>query len=148
HRAARPDGRGARSAGAQRADRRGGAATRGRRDLRHRALQSRARSVSDRSRRASGIVAVGACRVGRECAMRRVRFWGTRGSLPVALTAADVRAKVIAALRGASGRTFSSDDDLADYVDALEPEVAGTFGGHTSCVEIETGGSEYVVCDL
>jgi phosphoribosyl 1,2-cyclic phosphodiesterase len=80
--------------------------------------------------------------------MKRVRFWGTRGSLPVALTAADVRAKLIAALRGASGRAFASDDDLAAYVDALEPEVAGTFGGHTSCVEIETGGSEYVLCDL
>jgi phosphoribosyl 1,2-cyclic phosphodiesterase len=26
--------------------------------------------------------------------------------------------------------------------------VAGTFGGHTACVEIETGASEYVVCDL
>jgi len=80
--------------------------------------------------------------------MKRVRFWGTRGSLPVALTAADVRAKVMAALRGASGRTFASDDDLAGYVDGLEPEIAGTFGGHTSCVEIETGGPEYVLCDL
>ena len=36
--------------------------------------------------------------------VNRVRFWGTRGSLPVALTASDVRAKVIAALRGAAGR--------------------------------------------
>ena len=26
--------------------------------------------------------------------------------------------------------------------------VAGTYGGHTSCVEIETGGPEYVLCDL
>jgi len=80
--------------------------------------------------------------------MNGVRFWGTRGSLPVALTAADVRAKVIAALRGASGRAFGSDADLAAYVDGLEPEIAGTFGGHTSCVEIETGGPDYVLCDL
>ena len=80
--------------------------------------------------------------------MKLVRFWGTRGSLPVALTAADVRAKVMAALRGASGRSFASDEDLAAYVGALEPEIAGTYGGHTSCVEIETGGPEYVLCDL
>jgi len=26
--------------------------------------------------------------------------------------------------------------------------VAGTYGGHTSCVEIETGSPEYVLCDL
>ena len=80
--------------------------------------------------------------------MKLVRFWGTRGSLPVALTAADVRAKVTAALRGASGRSFASDEDLAAYVSALEPEIAGTYGGHTSCVEIETGRPEYVLCDL
>ncbi len=80
--------------------------------------------------------------------MKRIRFWGTRGSLPVALTAPKVRAKLIAALRGASGRTFVSDAAIEDYVDDLPFPVAGTYGGHTSCVEIETGGSEYVICDL
>jgi len=33
-------------------------------------------------------------------------------------------------------------------VDSLGFAVAGTFGGHTSCVEIETGGPDYVLCDL
>jgi len=80
--------------------------------------------------------------------VKLVRFWGTRGSLPVALTAQDVRAKVTAALRGASGRAFASEDDLIAYVAGLGPEITGTFGGHTSCVEIETGGPEYVICDL
>ena len=80
--------------------------------------------------------------------MKRIRFWGTRGSLPVALTAPAVRAKIIAALRGGEGRTFESDADIERYVDALPFAVSGTFGGHTSCVEIETGASEYVVCDL
>ena len=79
--------------------------------------------------------------------MKLVRFWGTRGSLPVALTAAAVRAKVIAALRGASGRVFASDDDIEAYVDSLGMPIAGTFGGHSPCVEIETGG-DYVLCDL
>jgi phosphoribosyl 1,2-cyclic phosphodiesterase len=80
--------------------------------------------------------------------MRSVRFWGTRGSLPIALTAPAVRRKVIMALRGASGRTFESERDLEAYVDALPFEVAGTFGGHTSCVELVTNGPDYVVCDL
>ena len=80
--------------------------------------------------------------------MKRVRFWGTRGSLPVALTAAGVRAKVQAALRDAAGKSFASDDDLSRYVDGLDFLISGTYGGHTSCVEIETGGSEYVLCDL
>ena len=80
--------------------------------------------------------------------MKLVRFWGTRGSLPVALTAAAVRAKIIAALRGASGRVFASDHDIEAYVDSLGMPIAGTFGGHSPCVEIETGGSDYVLCDL
>jgi len=80
--------------------------------------------------------------------MRRIRFWGTRGSLPVALTASGVREKLIKALRAASGRTFASDDALHAFVDGLGLPVSGSYGGHTSCVEIETGGPEYVLCDL
>jgi len=80
--------------------------------------------------------------------MKRVHFWGTRGSLPVALTAREVRDKVSAAVRGASGRTFASERELDDYIDGLGMPVWGTYGGHTSCVEIETGGPDYVLCDL
>jgi phosphoribosyl 1,2-cyclic phosphodiesterase len=80
--------------------------------------------------------------------MKRIRFWGTRGSLPVALTAAQVRRKLAIALRGASGRTFASESDLDAYIGSLGFAVTGTYGGHSSCVEIETGGTEYVLCDL
>ena len=80
--------------------------------------------------------------------MKRIRFWGTRGSLPVSLTAADVRRKLTIALRGVSGRTFGSDREIDAYLDGLGMAVAGTYGGHSSCVEIETGGAEYVLCDL
>jgi phosphoribosyl 1,2-cyclic phosphodiesterase len=80
--------------------------------------------------------------------MRCIRFWGTRGSLPVALTTRDVRAKLAAALRAGSGRTFDSEADLDAFLDALPFEVAGTYGGHTACVELETGDADYVVCDL
>ncbi len=80
--------------------------------------------------------------------MKRVRFWGTRGSLPVALTAPALRARLVAAVQGARGRALASDADVDAYVDGLGFDVAGTFGGHTSCVEIETGGPDYVLCDL
>jgi phosphoribosyl 1,2-cyclic phosphodiesterase len=80
--------------------------------------------------------------------MKRIRFWGTRGSLPVSLTAAGVRRKLVAALRGASGRVFTSDREIDDYLDGLDMAVAGTYGGHSPCVELEPGGEEYVLCDL
>jgi phosphoribosyl 1,2-cyclic phosphodiesterase len=80
--------------------------------------------------------------------MKRVRFWGTRGSIPVALTADGVRRKLVAALRGASGRTFATDAEAGAYVDSLTFADRATFGGHSPCVEIETGGPDYVICDL
>jgi phosphoribosyl 1,2-cyclic phosphodiesterase len=80
--------------------------------------------------------------------VKLVRFWGTRGSLPVALTAAALRGRLVAAVRGARGLALASERAVEDYVDGLDFALAGTFGGHTSCVEIETGGPDYVLCDL
>jgi phosphoribosyl 1,2-cyclic phosphodiesterase len=80
--------------------------------------------------------------------MKRVRFWGTRGSLPVALTADGVRQKLLGALRAARGRPLGSDADLEAFVDGLPFAARGTYGGHSSCVEIETGGPEYLLCDM
>jgi len=77
-----------------------------------------------------------------------VRFWGTRGSVPVSVTHADIRAKLIAALTGAAGRDLSDRARIEAYVDnELGFDVAGTFGGHSSCVQIE-GADEAVICDM
>ena len=79
----------------------------------------------------------------------RVRFWGTRGSIGVSLTAADVRDKLAQALLQASGRTFASYEEAHAYATAeLDFSITHTFGGHTPCVEIEPGGDEYFVCDM
>jgi len=80
--------------------------------------------------------------------MKKVRFWGTRGSLPVALTAAGVRRKLSEVLRTAGGRIFATDADVEQFLDGLPFPVTGTYGGHSSCVEIETGGPDYFVCDM
>src|SRR5262245_6912971 len=78
-----------------------------------------------------------------------VRFWGTRGSLPVSLTAADVRDKLAQALVAASGRSLDTPEKARAFIDTeLEFAVSGTFGGNSSCVGIETDGADYVLCDL
>lgn len=78
----------------------------------------------------------------------RVRFWGTRGSLPAPLNTAGVRAKVRAAVKRAQGRTFASDSVLDAFIDEeLGITVGGTFGGNTLCVEVE-GPQGRVICDL
>lgn len=78
----------------------------------------------------------------------RVRFWGTRGSLPVALTASQVRDKVIRAVTGAVGQRLDTPEQIRAYVDGLDFATSGTFGGHSPCVQIDLGTDEYLLCDM
>jgi phosphoribosyl 1,2-cyclic phosphodiesterase len=77
-----------------------------------------------------------------------IRFWGTRGSLPASLNTAALRKKLVRAVQGAAGLRFETEDDVRRYVDELDFATSHTFGGNTSCVEIDVGGPEYVVLDL
>ena len=77
----------------------------------------------------------------------KVQFWGSRGSLPVSLTAQQVRAKIAAALRAAAEQGFGIDTDIERFMDEKLPfAVRGSYGGNTACMEIR-GGDEYVLCD-
>lgn len=78
-----------------------------------------------------------------------VRFWGTRGSLPISITAVDIRAKLSAALLAAKGRKFRNEAAALAFVDKnLQFSVGGTYGGSSSCVEMDAGDEEFVICDL
>ena len=86
---------------------------------------------------------------GGPAASLRVRFWGTRGSLPAPLREGAVRGKIRDALLAARGRSLDTPEAIDAFIDhALPFSVRGTFGGNTSCVEIITGGDEYLLCDL
>ncbi|MGO9060140.1 MAG: MBL fold metallo-hydrolase [Candidatus Binataceae bacterium] len=78
-----------------------------------------------------------------------IRFWGTRGSLPAPLNHRAVRAKVRDALLAGQGRRFEGPEAAEAFIDRELPfSVGGTFGGNTSCVELVTGGDEFVLCDV
>jgi hypothetical protein len=79
----------------------------------------------------------------------RVRFWGTRGSLPVALTSAGVRRKLRSALTYALEAGITDVDALLAGLDRnADFAVTHTYGGHSACVELDTGAGEFIVCDL
>jgi phosphoribosyl 1,2-cyclic phosphodiesterase len=79
----------------------------------------------------------------------RVRFWGTRGSIPVASTTAGLERKLIAALTQAIGHRLDTPRRVADFVaHELDPAVRHSYGGNSSCVQLDHGGDEYVLCDL
>lgn len=80
--------------------------------------------------------------------MKRVVFWGTRGSLPTSLHSRDIREKICAALTAANGKSFRSTQALNEFVASLPFSTAGTFGGNTSCVEIVSDGPEHFICDM
>ena len=78
-----------------------------------------------------------------------VRFWGTRGSIPVGMGSRAVQRKLVAALIRASGRCLDTVEAAQAFIASeLEFDVSHTFGGETSCVELETGTGAYVLCDL
>lgn len=78
-----------------------------------------------------------------------VRFWGTRGSLPVAQRADETLTRVVRALMIARGRQFADAAEAAEFARTeIEFATYGTYGGATSCVEIEAGEDAFVVCDL
>lgn len=77
-----------------------------------------------------------------------VRFWGTRGSLPVALKAGAVERKIARALVAAQGRSFAGEDEARAFLAQQEFAARATYGGATSCVEIETGARSFFVCDM
>jgi phosphoribosyl 1,2-cyclic phosphodiesterase len=78
----------------------------------------------------------------------KIHFWGTRGSIPVSLTAKDIRGKLITALKGAARVDLQQEESVADYVDALDFSVRGTYGGHSSCVEIVDEGNTHFILDM
>ncbi|MGQ0622880.1 MAG: MBL fold metallo-hydrolase [Panacagrimonas sp.] len=83
----------------------------------------------------------------------KVRLWGTRGSLPVALTAPQVQAKIARAVLAANGQRFENLQEAEAFAARLPFAIGQTYGGSTSCVEIElspptAASHEYVLCDL
>ena len=77
-----------------------------------------------------------------------IRFWGTRGSIPVALTGAGVRSKIKQALLQANGRRFDDDAAVERFIDEeLDFPIRHSYGGNSACVDI-VGGTEYMVCDM
>jgi len=79
----------------------------------------------------------------------RVRFWGTRGSIPVGMPGAAIKRKLIAALTQAAGRRLDTPAAIEAFVEReLDFTVRHTFGGDSSCVQLDWGGDEYVLCDM
>lgn len=78
-----------------------------------------------------------------------VRFWGTRGSLPVAQPAGAIQAKIARALVAAEGRRFADVAEADAFARShLDFAAYGSYGGASSCVEIDGADGAFIVCDM
>jgi phosphoribosyl 1,2-cyclic phosphodiesterase len=78
-----------------------------------------------------------------------VRFWGTRGSLPVAQRATTIEDKMVNALLKASGRLFADDAAARNFISSELTFAEGhSYGGATSCVEIDGVADSFFICDM
>ena len=79
----------------------------------------------------------------------RVKFWGTRGSIPVALDSASLKERMLRALVAASGRDLGTPEKARAWLEAQPDfDLGHTFGGDSPCVQLDAGSPEYVLCDL
>jgi phosphoribosyl 1,2-cyclic phosphodiesterase len=79
----------------------------------------------------------------------RVIFWGTRGSLPTPLNVRAVRNKVVNALVKGAGKNLDTKEKALAFCEReLAFAESGTYGGNSACVQVDTGGPDYLLCDL
>lgn len=78
----------------------------------------------------------------------RVRFWGTRGSLPTALSLDALRGKLAAALVAGAGHGLDTLDKARAFVEQLPFDVGGSYGGNSPCVELSADDGQVVLCDM
>jgi phosphoribosyl 1,2-cyclic phosphodiesterase len=78
----------------------------------------------------------------------RIKFWGTRGSIPVALDSASLKERLARALVAASGQDLGTLEKAHAWLERECSGSAHTFGGDSPCVQLDAGSAEYVLCDL
>jgi len=74
-------------------------------------------------------------------------IWGSCGSLPSPASSAAIRGKVKAALWAAREQKFDSEAQVDTFLDTLPHNIQGTFKANTSCVQIDAGTDDVILCD-
>jgi phosphoribosyl 1,2-cyclic phosphodiesterase len=79
----------------------------------------------------------------------QIVFWGTRGSLPTPLNGRAVRRKLVNALVKGAGKGLDTTEKAELFCEReLSFSESGTYGGNTSCVQVDTDSPDYLLCDL
>ncbi|MFC1697883.1 MBL fold metallo-hydrolase [Nanoarchaeota archaeon] len=79
----------------------------------------------------------------------RIKYYGVRGSIPAPMTSKQILEKQIALIEHISNddKVMSGDVDIKDYISKLPLSLRGTFGGNTTCIEIQIKDSPLIIVD-
>lgn len=75
----------------------------------------------------------------------KVKFWGVRGSIPTPLTPDQVEHKITEVLLEARGKNLDTPQAVQSFVASLPLHKRGTFGGNTSCIEVQADGQFFIL---
>ncbi|MFH2028187.1 MAG: MBL fold metallo-hydrolase [Nanoarchaeota archaeon] len=85
-----------------------------------------------------------------------IKYWGVRGSIPAPLTSKELRERNLALIGqilddGGTERIFKGrkarQKTIEKYLDSLPFHLVDTYGGDTSCIEIQARGTPLIIVD-
>lgn len=77
-----------------------------------------------------------------------IKFWGSRGSIPISLTSRDIEHKLAKALQMTGAVNLSSEKEINRFIKSLPFSIRGTFGSNTSCVQVKgEDKKQIIICD-
>jgi phosphoribosyl 1,2-cyclic phosphodiesterase len=77
----------------------------------------------------------------------KVKFWGTRGSIPVSPHISKVQKNLKEVLLLANGRTFADGSAVDQFLSEIEFPLSSSYGGNTSCVQVDLPIDTHVLFD-
>jgi phosphoribosyl 1,2-cyclic phosphodiesterase len=76
-----------------------------------------------------------------------IRFWGVRGSSPTPLAPEDLRGKIASIVQRIKPSDLLNSDTRQRFLSNLPPDLFGTTGGNTACIEARTSDNTIIVFD-
>jgi len=76
-----------------------------------------------------------------------VRFWGVRGSVPSPLSPSAIKAKISSVLQRVTTPDLASPEARERFLAGLPPEIFGSIGGNTTCLEVVAQVPDVVIVD-
>jgi len=76
-----------------------------------------------------------------------VRFWGVRGSSPTPLAPEELRNKIAAVVQRIKPSDLKNTDSRQRFLSSLPPDIFGTAGGNTACIEVRTADGTAIILD-